>query len=161
MRRLPFPHWSSRRNSLVLILLAAAAFAAAPCGAQTAEELGTAERSSFAFPADGRDPFLPVGWEKPAEALPVENAPSAAAPALKAEMFVVSSISLDRIRLAVINGKPYGEGDTVPVEIAGKRGPKVQVLAIHDGSVTLISGTQRLECLLRIATGQQPPAKKP
>lgn len=157
MRKSPFPRWLNVKNSLLAALAAAVAPGMA-CQAQTAQELGVTEHSAFAFPDGGRDPFLPVGWQKPQEALPAETGVPAET-VLKPEMFVVSSISLDRIRLAVINGKPCGEGDFIPAGTAGKRAFKVQVLAIQDGVVTLGSGSARVVCPLRLAL--QHPVKKP
>ena len=161
MRKSPLPPSSNRRNSLLALAAAAVILPGLPCQAQTAQELGITEHSAFAFPADGRDPFLPVGWERPQEAQPTDNTPAPIQPVLKPEMFVVTSISLDRIRLAVINGKPYGEGDNIPLDAEGKRGLRVQVLTIQDGLVTLVSGSLKLTCPLRLSQTQAPAAKKP
>ncbi|MDD5350690.1 MAG: hypothetical protein PHQ12_10815 [Chthoniobacteraceae bacterium] len=147
-------------NSL-LAALAAVALPGMACFAQTAQDLGLSEHSSFTFPDGGRDPFLPIGWQKPQEMLPAEVGHAPAAPILKPEMFVVTSISVDRIRLAIINGKPYGEGEmfSIQTQTEDKRVLKVQVLTIQDGSVTLGSGSLRLSCPLRLSLQQ--PVKKP
>jgi len=131
------------------------------CQAQTVQDLGVKEQSAFDAPSAGRDPFLPVGWQKvPEEPLPGAGGASAAAePLLKPELFLVSSISVDRIRLAVINGKFYGEGESFPFLLEGKREVKVQVVKIQDGMVTLSCGSMQVSCPLRIST--QRGVKKP
>lgn len=146
-------------------LLLATAVAVVPwthCQAQTAQDLGITEHSSFGMSEQERDPFLPVGWQKPQETLPEQSGAPVSAPApemvLKPDFFVVSSISVDRIRLAVINGKPYGEGDTFLFLVDGKQ-VKVQVLMIQDGTVTLGCGPLRVTCPLRLSS--QKTGKKP
>jgi hypothetical protein len=132
------------------------------CQAQTAQDLGVSERSAFHSSQETHDPFLPVGWQKPQDMLSGETNAPAAAPdetLLKAELFVVTSISVDRIRLAVINGKLYGEGDAFPFLMEGKRQVKMQVLMIQDGMVTLGCGSVRVACPLRLS-GQKA-VKKP
>jgi hypothetical protein len=127
---------------------------------QTSADLGLLKHSSFEVPEGARDPFWPIGWQKPL------SEPSAALPGgaahvdygPRADAFVVSSISLDRIPLAVINGKPYGEGDTIVLAVGEKKNVlvKVQVFAIRDGMVTLRYQDKNLLCPLRL---WQKPAK--
>ncbi|MEI8233505.1 MAG: hypothetical protein WCH57_02335 [Verrucomicrobiota bacterium] len=147
------------KNSLLLVA-AVAVVTGLSCQAQTAQDLGVAERSDFNAPLDGRDPFLPVGWQKPPQEPLSAESGTPAQPLLKPELFVVSSISVDRIRLAVINGKLCGEGDGFPFLLEGKQQVKVQVLKIQDGMVTLGCGSMQVTCPLRLSSGQKA-VKKP
>jgi len=52
--------------------------------------------------------------------------------------------------LAVINGKAYGEGDSIPF-IAGTSKIKVQVLVIRDGGVILGYNDLKVTCPIRHA----------
>jgi hypothetical protein len=133
---------------------------------QSVEELGVGQPSTFQFPDGERDPFWPIGWTK--QVLVESNAPSGAVPmevVPKPDAFYVSSISLDRIPLAVINGKAYGLGDRFVWSVPGEKGaePKtfrLQVVAIRDGLVILRYGTVDLPCSLRII-GTPAPSPKP
>ncbi len=134
------------------------------CGAQTTEELGVAQRSAFETSVERRDPFLPIGWERPvsvpalaglkgASAVPTESY-------LRPEAFVVSSIALDRLPLAVINGKTYGEGDPV-LFVAGDKKVALHVEAIRDGVVTLRYNDFKVNCPIRLWQKPAVPGKKP
>ncbi|HWL52457.1 MAG TPA: hypothetical protein VNQ90_08485 [Chthoniobacteraceae bacterium] len=123
--------------------------------AQTAEDLQIENRSSYEAPSTGRNPFWPVGWSKQATA----TVGAAAAPVqtidtsfLVPSRFVVSSISIGKIPLAVINGKTYGEGDLIAVTNGPNR-VNVQVVAIKDGKVRLRYATKTIESSIQ---GQQP-----
>ena len=112
----------------MLSLAAAAALTlAGTARAQTApavapnsgKEYALAHGSSFDAPPSGsRNPFWPIGWVPSMVA-----APQMAVPQLdvKAENFVVTTISVDYPPLAIINGRSYGVGDRIPVT-ADKRG---------------------------------------
>lgn len=115
--------------------------------AQTAEELGVAGRSSFQMEEGARDPLWPIGWTRPS-AVPTVAGEAPAQVLPRAEYFAVSSISLDRIPLAVINGQPYGEGDTV-VWTGDKKTFRLQIISIRDGAVTLRYQDLKLVCPLR------------
>ena len=148
----PFQPSLKVKNSALLAVLVLAASALA-CSAQTVEELGVTRHSAFDDSGQRRDPFLPIGWERPASA-PVRlvgGAPVAATTEsyLKPEAFEVSSISLDRLPLAVINGKAYGEGESVPF-LAGDKKIKLQVYSIRDGTVTLRYNEFKVTCLIRV-----------
>ena len=159
MRKSQFPRSLKKRNSLWFGLVLAS-MAGMVCQAQTLQDLGVKEQSAFDAPAAGRDPFLPVGWQKaPEESLPGAGGAPAAESLLKPESFLVSSISVDRIRLAVINGKFYGEGESFSYQVEGKREVTVQVVKIQDGMVTLRCGSMQVSCPLRIST--QRGVKKP
>ena len=122
--------------------------------AQSVEELGVAKPSLFESPLGDRDPLWPIGWTKkaPVESVIVNGVPTEIVP--RAEAFYVSSISLDRMPLAVVNGKPYGLGDRfVWTADGGKEGPKqfrLQVVGIRDGAVVLRYGSTDLTCPLRV-----------
>jgi hypothetical protein len=120
--------------------------------AQSVDELKIEERSVFTM-ATARNPFLPIGWKKP-EPIPVGVSPSVVPQVsdafFKPEKFVVTSISIGILPLALINGKPYGEGDLILVS----EGINVQVAAIRDGRVTLRYRDKTIES--RIQTGVAP-----
>jgi len=131
------------------LLLLLAGFAG-EAQAQTTEDLHVARRSSFESPADARDPLTPIGWQK-------QGVVAVGGPVVRTvesyivpTSFVVSSISLDRIPLAVINGKAYGEGDTMPF-IAGGEKIALQIYAIRDGAVTLRFKAYQVICPIRSA----------
>lgn len=155
MRNSLFPPLSKTVPSLALLLVLAGA-GWAP--AQTAEELHATRRSSFEAPAGARDPLTPIGWQKPQAAGEVANPHMGRAVEsyLVPAAFVVSSISLDRIPLAVVNGKAYGEGDIFPFTAGGEK-VQLQVFAIRDGAVTLRYKAFQVVCPIR---GQQPSKPK-
>ncbi len=116
--------------------------------AQSVDDLKVRNRSSFDAPKDGRNPFWPVGWIK-AEPAPASEGgartenPKPVAPAgpstafMKPENFIVTSISIGALPLALINGKAYGEGDLIPYPVGGGSTVSVQVVSVRDGVVTL------------------------
>ncbi len=114
----------------LLAALALGLVAHAPdASAQTGFKLKN--RSSFSSNRVTRDPFWPIGWTKQS------GAPAESAAPVKAEDFVVSTIMIDQgTPLAVINGKVYGEGETMSL-IAGGAKVSVVVAAIEDGRVVL------------------------
>ena len=144
------------------LLLLASAVLPATGSAQTAEELGASKRSSFDAAAIQRDPFLPIGYTRQA----ADGLPSASNVALppptesfiRPEAFVVTSIAVDQLPLAVINGKTYGEGDTIPFN-AGGQPIKLQVYAIRDGGVVLRYNEFKVKCPIRIWQKTETPAK--
>ena len=89
--------------------------------------------STFQAPPNGqRNPFWPIGW--------TPSAPVAAAVVqqqldVRAEQFVVTSISVDYPPLAVINGKTREVGDHIPISADNKE--FVLVKKILDGQVVL------------------------
>ena len=123
-----------------------AAFAAGRAGAQTpaatpgrnsGKEYVLKNASSFnPPPVDSRNPFWPIGWT------PTAVVPTAAVVApvveVRADMFTVTSISVDYPPLAVINGQTKGIGERMPVP-GGSAGAQefVTVKKIADGMVTL------------------------
>ena len=134
-----------RRHPLPTYAVAAfcAALAAGRAGAQTSaaparnsgKEYVLKNVSSFnPPPMDSRNPFWPVGW------VPTAAAPTAAAPVLevRADMFTVTSISVDYPPLAVINGQTKAVGESMPVP-GGTAGAQafVKVKKIADGVVVL------------------------
>jgi len=141
-----------------LILTASALFSYA----QTAEELGVAKRSAFDDSTIQRDPFLPIGWNQPVLVQgPVHSgvsAPPTIESFIRPEAFVISSILFDKIPLAVINGKAYGEGDSMPFNAGGTQ-IKLQVFAIRDGVVTLQYGEFKVACPIRVYQKPTPPRK--
>jgi len=159
-----------KSNALFTLILCLAAGGGAAALGQSVEVLGVGKPSAFQYIEGDRDPFWPIGWTKKVVALSgtgatattvvVEEAP-------KPELFYVSSISLDRIPLAVINGNAYGIGDrfisSIPVEKAEPKTFRMQVTAIRDGLVVLRYGTVEIKCPLRVVgtpvSGAKPASK--
>ena len=123
-------------------LAAGRAGAQAPAGApphNSGKEYVLKNVSSFAPPAtDSRNPFWPIGWV-PAAVLPTAQTAAVPVVEVRADQFVVTSISIDSGgALAVINGqvKAAGEQILVPGGAAGAQ-TFVRVKKITDGLVTL------------------------
>ena len=76
---------------------------------------------------------------------------------IRPDAFSVTSIALDRIPLAVINGKPYGEGDVIPF-VAGDKPIKLRIYSIRDGVVTLRYNDYKVNCRQKPATQATKPA---
>ncbi len=155
----------SRLKILQIALLAPAflvnALAADDALDLTAPPLGKYEvkaQSSFRVEDSTRPPFWPIGWVKRSTtAVQPEAAPVVRA-TLSADSFSVTSVLLGNPSLAVINGRAYGEGETVRMPKAAatgkgtptKSGLRVQVARILDGRVLLKSADgQSLEIGLR------------
>ncbi|MEI6349574.1 MAG: hypothetical protein WCP06_00540 [Verrucomicrobiota bacterium] len=144
-------------NKIALLILVTGAVLSRFAAAQTAEDLNLTARSGFNAEVAVRNPFWPVGWLKQAPvtaAGPAATHASAPEPLLKAENFLVTSISIGRQPLALINGKLYGEGDLIPLKPPGAQ-PAVapvgtpndpaaanaalrgQIVSIRDGEVRI------------------------
>lgn len=171
MPRSPFQPLLKVKSRILYAFIGCLAFCLASGSAvhaQSVDELGVAKQSLFESPLGDRDPLWPIGWTKkaPVESVVVNGVPTEIVP--RAESFYVSSISLDRLPLAVVNGKPYGVGDRFVWTVdGGKEGPKqfrLQVVGIRDGAVVLRYGSTDLTCPLRIVQSvvqPQPGPKKP
>ncbi|MEI7958723.1 MAG: hypothetical protein WCI40_06410 [Verrucomicrobiota bacterium] len=151
-----------KNSALILLILAVSGLA---CRAQTSEELGVANRSVFNDTAERRDPFLPIGWKRPPsgpELVLVKgvNVPVTTESYIRPDAFSVTSIALDRIPLAVINGKPYGEGDVIPF-VAGDKPIKLRIYSIRDGVVTLSYNDYKVTCPIRLWQKPATQATKP
>jgi hypothetical protein len=105
-------------------------------------------RSKFNAPsASMRVPFWPVGWSKQKQAAVAV----AAAVAEPKEVFDVKSLKLSSISigigtepsLAVINERPYAEGEFLRMPKGSGGRIRVRVQRINDGSVTLEHGDQK------------------
>ena len=131
-------HRAPRALPLALAaVLAVAGTAAAQVPAPTAKasdkEYALAHNSSFDAPASGtRNPFWPIGWTPSAAAV---QATVVQQLDVRAENFVVTTISVDYPPLAIINGHSYGVGDQIPVGADKKE--SVTVKQILDGVVVL------------------------
>ena len=131
----PIPFSARRALAVAAALVACAAPAALHAQGTAArvsgKEYTLAHTSSFdAPPATARNPFWPIGWVPSAVV-----ATQAVALNVRAEDFVVTTISMDAPALAVINGKTRGVGDQIPVSADGRE--IVTVKAILDGVVVL------------------------
>ena len=120
--------------------------------AQSVDDLQIERRSAFTMAA-ARNPFWPIGWAKPEPVAPGVVAPTAPKEIsdafFKPERFVVTSISIGVLPLALINGKTYGEGDLIAVS----DGVNVQVAAIRDGEVTLRYKDKTIVSVIQSARG--------
>ena len=118
--------------------LFAIATAAVATGAETAKSnpYELKNRSSFNITAGTRPPFWPIGWSKDQKTVVVPNAPVAKAFLIQPNHFRLTSVLLSNPPLATINGRAFGEGEFLPVEVGGQP-VKVVVRAIRDGGVWL------------------------
>ncbi len=126
---------------------------------QNVEELEITGRSSFTAAPSARNPFWPIGWSKESKkAAPVVTKTGTPAPPSDAfftpERFVVSSISISHLPLAVVNGNAYGEGDLIPFR-DGERVVNVQVFSIRDGKVLLRFNQKTIEAQIKTETLQK------
>jgi hypothetical protein len=105
-------------------------------------------KSSFTLLDDVRPPFWPIGMKKRAEAVVTKKVgpvvPTLREPLLKPDYFTVTGVVLGNpaIRkpsLATVNGRVFGQGDTVQVMFSGHR-INVTVRAVVDGGVQLAQG---------------------
>ena len=134
----------------LLPLLAGTLLGASLC-AQSVEELGVARRSGFAVSNTARNPFWPVGWTPDSGK---EVAPKVSSSAWFNEAsFRLSSIWTGGLPLAMINGRPYGEGDFISMP-----GGIVQVNQIRDGVVQLLFEGRTLEVTIRRESTRPPAA---
>ncbi len=146
------------KNHAVLILPLLVAGLSLSTSAQTVEELKLNAHSAYNVPASARNPFWPVGWQKPP---PVVSYPTTetrtAAPTptpvpeviLGPENFSITSISTGNISLAVVNGKAYAEGELIPIAATALGNTKVEVLSIRDGVVTFRYKKQLIPCHIK------------
>lgn len=89
--------------------------------------------STFKLPPNSRNPFWPVGWTKPAPVAAASATPTPnVIPPLDPKEFVLTSISLQPSKIAIINQVSCMEGDLLKW-----KGGKARVLQIRDGSVVL------------------------
>lgn len=117
----------------------------ASLSAQSVEELKVAPASNFEVSNTARNPFWPIGWTPTSEEKVVSDGQKVSSTAwFKKESFTVSSISTGGLPLAMINGRPYGEGDFINMP-----GGTVQVSQIHDGTVQLRFEGRTIEVGLR------------
>ncbi len=119
--------------------------------AQSAEDLQLERRSESDISPAQRNPFWPVGWAKKevnaaAPSGAVENVIDTSF--LVPSRFAVSSISIGKFPLAVINGKTYGEGDLIAVNNGANR-VNVQVVSIRDGKVKLRYADKTIETSIK------------
>ena len=141
-------------------LLLAAPLAAQAQGAEKSTPAKTSEKdyvlvhkSSYVSSGTQRNPFWPIGWVPSA---PKVQEAAVVVPTVRAEDFVVTSISLDFPPLAVVNKHTYGVGDRIPVGAATLTagGEFVTVRQISDGVVVL----DHRGALLRCTTNTPTPA---
>lgn len=123
------------RLSALSLLLLLTAFRAASAQGEASKEYTLKHKSDYAAADDARNPFWPIGFKPTAATPEAPQAPTAeAAPEVRPEMFVVTTISLENDSpLAVINGHTHGVGDRLSIDASGKA--FVTVRKITDGAV--------------------------
>ncbi len=132
--RHPVGTWTLAAIAATLTLAGTATGQTAPVAKNSGKELALAHSSSFDAPPSGaRNPFWPIGWVPSAVLAPTQASVQQAD--VKAEQFVVTTISVDYPPLAIINGKSYGVGEQIPV--TADRRVFVTVRQILDGVVVL------------------------
>ena len=96
-------------------------------------------KSSFKMEETSRNPFWPIGW-KPSAKQTTSAPTEAAGPAISADVFLVSSITVDTGgKFAIINGKAMMEGQVLGLQL-GSATYQITVKAIQDGQVILVRG---------------------
>jgi hypothetical protein len=96
-------------------------------------------KSSFMMEETSRNPFWPIGW-KPAPTQTTSAATETTGPAISADVFLVSSITVDTGgKFAIINGKAMTEGQVFGLQL-GSSTYQITVKAIQDGQVILVRG---------------------
>lgn len=124
--------------------------------AQNAEALQI-ERSTYQAPAE-RTPFWPIGWNpQNPELAPVVLKSETDTTFFIPERFVLTSISIDRTTLALINGRAYGEGDLVPINERFS----AEVISIHDGEVKLRFRDKTISVVLKVRPTRTQPQGAP
>lgn len=94
-------------------------------------------RSSFGIPVGTRPPFWPIGWTKTNKiVVPVGQPVTTKIFQIQPGHFTITSILLSHPPLATINGRAFGEGEMLPVQVGGQP-VRVVVKAIRDGGVWL------------------------
>jgi len=104
-----------------------------------------------------RPPFWPIGWVHRDASSPLVQAQAPVKIAVDETLFKVTSILLGSgttQSLAIINGRPYSEGESIrlprpPGSPPGSPAVRVRILRIDDGSVLLQHGEQKLVAPLR------------
>jgi len=106
-------------------------------------------RSRFDVPPSQRNPFWPIGWERPAKVVTQAAPQRPTILDVPPELFSVSSIVLGQPNLAVINGRDYAEGDTIQVNVSGVP-VQLTVFRITDGEVVLNHRGREVKLRLRL-----------
>lgn len=103
-------------------------------------------RSSFSPGDVRRNPFQPIGWKR------TMAGPAVAAVSVQTiepKDFLVTSILLGaQPKMAMINGKPYTEGELIQIG-SGAQVTKVLVVSIQDGVVVVRSSNKQLAVPLK------------
>ena len=103
-----------------------------------ADELPFPRPSSFDTRRIPRDPFTPINSLGTEQTMVVDTAPADGGNKFDpATLFKVSSISINRLSIAIINNRAFGEGEPFDLRGEGKSIQRVTVLKIRDGSVEL------------------------
>ena len=145
---------------IAAVSLLGAADTRAEDAAPKVESYRLANISSFKCAETQRAPFWPIGWVKRAKGGTAQvDAPSAPKFVFDPKSFKVTSIMLGPPALAVINGRPYAEGEALrqPRGPAGATlpqlppGVRVRVQRIADGEVILQCEDQMITAMVQRA----------
>jgi hypothetical protein len=124
-------------------------YAAEPAASVPAYELKN--RSSFGINPGARTPLWPIGWKKGNAAfVPALNKPQVVTKAFQIQPshFTVTSVLLATPPVAIINGRGFAVGESLPV-VVGDKPVNVIVTAIRDGGVWLAQGSHQIFVPLR------------
>lgn len=136
-------------NRTLFSLLVAGSLLCRFC-ANAQEELPFPRPSAFDSRKIARDPFTPLNDLEVDKTLVVESVkkPDGKKASL-ASLFRVSAISINVLSIAIINNRPFAEGESFDLKGDDTPIQRVTVLKIHDGSVDLNCAGTRVNVLLQ------------
>ncbi len=144
------------KTTLPLLLSLFAVSVLPRAGAQNVEDLQIKTRSVYAADPAARNPFWPIGWKKQepvaTDVVAPRPVPTVSDAFFRPERFVVTSISIGLLPLAMINGRSYGEGEFIRLD----GGASVQIVSIRDGQVTLRFREKTIVVKIQEAAGSKP-----
>lgn len=144
---------------LVLLLALTVSAIATAAEGEKVPPMQLKTHSEFHVDLNTRTPFWPIGWVRPIGSAPkVVGKKAEVEFQLEAKHFQLTSVLLGNPPLATINGRAFGEGETLPVMRGGER-LKVIVRAIRDGGVTLDYNKQRLFVPIRLEVATTKPGE--
>jgi len=101
------------------------------------EELPFPRPSWFDSKKIARDPFTPIDALEMDKTLVVDSAATTGEKFSLASLFKVTSISIGRLSIAIINNRAFAEGEAFDLRGEGKSIQRVTVMKINDGGVDL------------------------
>lgn len=144
---------------LALLIALAASTTALAAEGEKVPPMQLKSHSEFHVDLNTRTPFWPIGWVRPSGSAPKMIGKKVEVEfQLEAKHFQLTSVLLGTPPLATINGRAFGEGETLPVMRGGER-LKVVLRAIRDGGVTLDYNKQRLFVPIRLEVATTKPGE--